>query len=113
VPTVILRSWGVEHWEFNGGIYEVVSFYSVADDARTYELTGPGASATVPALAMIIPDATPADGPFTTEPRGEVSGLVVNAHRYTVGQESGLAATCSCPALSVIPEGAGLVKRWA
>ena len=31
----------MEHWEFDGDIYEVVSLYSVADDAWTYELTDP------------------------------------------------------------------------
>jgi hypothetical protein len=64
---------GVGYWEFDGGVYEVVSFYSVAVDAWTYELTGPaGSSTAMPGLTVIIPDATPDDGSFTASPSASV-----------------------------------------
>jgi hypothetical protein len=55
----------VEIWSYDAKLYEIVSMYSLPDDAWQYELTGltgpPGAG---PYLAITIPDATP-DGPFT------------------------------------------------
>jgi hypothetical protein len=58
----------VEYWEFDGAVYEVVSFYSVAGDRWSYELTGPDRSC----VAVIIPDVTPEAGPFTAEPSTSV-----------------------------------------
>jgi hypothetical protein len=49
-----------------GAVYELVSVYSLPDNAWTYELTGPRhAGVTSASVAAIIRDATPDDGPFT------------------------------------------------
>jgi len=46
----------MDYWESGTDLYEVVSFYSLLDDAWTYELTGPPrSSATAPGLTVIIP----------------------------------------------------------
>lgn len=53
----------MEIWSHAGVTYQVVSGYSLPDNAWQYELsgnTGPG-----PHLAVVVPDATPNDGPFT------------------------------------------------
>ena len=56
----------VEQWTYNGAVYQVNSMYLLPDGAWTYELTGPhGTSGKVTGLAVVIPDATPDDGPFT------------------------------------------------
>lgn len=56
----------MEVWAHDGRLYEVNSYYSLPDDAWQYELAGQdGALATGPYLSVLIPDATPDDGPFT------------------------------------------------
>jgi hypothetical protein len=56
-------------WAHGGTLYEVNSYYSLPDDAWQYELVGQaGAPTTRPYLIVLIPDATPEDGPFTAEP---------------------------------------------
>ncbi|MGC4874933.1 hypothetical protein ACLQ26_01525 [Micromonospora sp. DT43] len=56
----------MEIWSHDGKLYEINSYYSLPDDAWQYELAGltgnPGAG---PYLAILIPDATSDDGPFT------------------------------------------------
>lgn len=53
-------------WAHDGKLYEVNSYYSLPDDAWQYELVGlSGAPGTGPYLIVLIPDATPDDGPFT------------------------------------------------
>ncbi|GCD96030.1 hypothetical protein [Embleya hyalina] len=53
-------------WAHDGLLYEVESGYSLPDDAWRYELAGiSGAPGTGPYLVVLIPDATPDDGPFT------------------------------------------------
>jgi len=55
-------------WSHDAKLYELVSTYSLAEDAWHYELTGlTGAPGTGPYLTVAIPDATP-DGPFTPMP---------------------------------------------
>ncbi|MEU7802413.1 hypothetical protein AB0B10_24430 [Micromonospora arborensis] len=60
----------MEVWHHDGKLYEVNSYYSLPDDAWQYELAGlTGASgAAGPYVAIVIPDATPDDGPFTPRP---------------------------------------------
>lgn len=66
----------MEIWPDDGKLYELVSMYSLPDDAWHYELTGlSGSPGTGPYLAVDVPDATP-DGPFT--PR-EAQHVVVHA----------------------------------
>jgi hypothetical protein len=61
----------------NGKLYEVNSHYSLPDDAWRYELTGlSGAPGTRPYLIVLIPDATPADGPFTPRHAEDVQVLI-------------------------------------
>ncbi|MGW4948196.1 hypothetical protein ACWEOZ_42150 [Actinoplanes sp. NPDC004185] len=56
----------------DGELYEIISMYSLPDDAWHYEVTGlTGPPATRPHLAIDIPDATP-DGAFTPEPAEHV-----------------------------------------
>jgi hypothetical protein len=58
--------------EHDGKLYEVISMYSLPDDAWRYELTGlTGSPGTGPYLAIDIPDATP-DGAFTPRPAQHV-----------------------------------------
>jgi len=53
-------------WAHDGALYEVNSYYSLPDDAWQYELVGrAGAPTTRSYLIVLIPDATPQDGPFT------------------------------------------------
>lgn len=53
-------------WAHDGTLYEVNSYYSLPDDAWQYELVGPGGAPTTRSyLIVLIPDATPDDGPFT------------------------------------------------
>jgi hypothetical protein len=53
-------------WAHKGMLYEVNSYYSLPDDAWQYELVGQAAEPTTrPYLIVLIPDATPQDGPFT------------------------------------------------
>ncbi|MFE3202340.1 hypothetical protein [Embleya sp. NPDC059237] len=53
-------------WAHDGLLYEVDSGYSLPDDAWRYELAGiSGAPGSGPYLVVIIPDATPEDGPFS------------------------------------------------
>jgi hypothetical protein len=50
----------------DGTVYELNSMYALPEDAWTYELIGPrGSSGAAASLAVVIPDATPDDGPFT------------------------------------------------
>ena len=53
----------VEQWEYDGTTYQINSRYALPADASTYELTG--LSDDDGTLAVVIPDATPDDGPFT------------------------------------------------
>ena len=56
----------MEVWSHNGKLYEVISFYSIHDDAWQYELSGvSGKPGTGPYLSVSVPDATPDDGSFT------------------------------------------------
>jgi hypothetical protein len=56
----------VEVWDHDGKLYEVNSYYSLPDVAWQYELIGlTGAPGTGPYLAIVIPDATPDEGPFS------------------------------------------------
>ena len=56
----------VSVWAHGGKLYEVVSTYSLSDNAWQYELSGmTGAPRTGPLIVVVIPDATPRDGPFT------------------------------------------------
>jgi hypothetical protein len=59
-------------WSFGSEQYEIISMYSLSDDARRYELTGlTGPPATRPYLAIDIPDATPG-GAFIPRPAQHV-----------------------------------------
>ncbi|MEV0570260.1 hypothetical protein [Dactylosporangium sp. NPDC050588] len=63
----------MEVWLHDDKLYEVSSGYSRPDDAWQYELTGlTGAPGTGPYLEIVIPDATPDDGPFTPKPANHV-----------------------------------------
>ncbi|MGK5672490.1 hypothetical protein ACSNOB_06560 [Micromonospora sp. URMC 106] len=53
----------MEIWSHGTELYEVNSYYSLPDDAWQYELTG--MSEAGGHLSVVIPDATPEDGPFT------------------------------------------------
>ncbi|MDT5027639.1 MAG: hypothetical protein QOE61_4065 [Micromonosporaceae bacterium] len=65
----------VEVWTHGGGLFELNSMYALPDDAWTYELTarsghrGQG-------LAVLIPDVTSGDAPFTPSGAGMVRVLV-------------------------------------
>lgn len=52
-------------WAHKGMTYQVNSYYSLPDDAWQYELVGQAAPTTRAYLIVLIPDATPHDGPFT------------------------------------------------
>jgi hypothetical protein len=57
----------VERWTRNCGFYEVNSMYLAWEEAWTYELTGPYETpGSVAGLAVVIPEATPEGGPFTS-----------------------------------------------
>src|SRR5690349_8614452 len=59
-------------WSFGGEQYEIISMYSLPDDAWHYELTGlTGPPAARPYLAVDVPDATPG-GAFTPQPAQHV-----------------------------------------
>jgi hypothetical protein len=59
----------MEIWCHDGKLYDVNSYYSSPDDAWQYELVGlTGAPGTGPSFTVVIPDATPDDGPFTPRP---------------------------------------------
>ncbi|SCG63483.1 hypothetical protein [Micromonospora coxensis] len=60
----------MEIWSHGTELYEVNSYYSVPDDAWQYELTG--MSPAGGHLSVVIPDATPDDGPFTPQPAHRV-----------------------------------------
>jgi ribosomal protein L7/L12 len=79
-----LRLWHpdrVEHWTHDGEVYEVNSMYLLPDDAWAYELTGPrGNSGRGPGLMVLIPDATPDDGPFTPMAAAHARVLVEDGH---------------------------------
>ena len=53
----------MDQWAYDGATYEVNSMYALPEDAWTYELTA--LCGDDGALAILIPDATPDDGPFT------------------------------------------------
>lgn len=53
----------MDQWAYEGTTYQITSMYLVPEDAWTYELTQP--SGNYGALAVVIPDATPDDDPFT------------------------------------------------
>jgi hypothetical protein len=61
----------VEVWSHDGRLYEVNSYYSLSDNAWQYELVGL-TGARGPHMAVVIPDATPDDGPFTPKPADHV-----------------------------------------
>ncbi|MFF7250733.1 hypothetical protein ACFZBU_43535 [Embleya sp. NPDC008237] len=64
-------------WAHDGLLYEVDSGYSLPDDAWRYELAGvSGAPGTGPYLVVIIPDATPDDGPFTPKQAEHVRTVI-------------------------------------
>lgn len=53
-------------WAHKGMTYEVNSYYSLPDYAWQYELVGQASEPTTRSyLIVLIPDATPQDGPFT------------------------------------------------
>ncbi|WP_433792948.1 hypothetical protein [Actinoplanes sp. CA-252034] len=55
--------------EYEGKLYQFSSGYNLPDDAWTYDLCGlSGAPGTGPYMVIVIPDATPDDGPFTPRP---------------------------------------------
>ncbi|MGN9764810.1 hypothetical protein ACTMS2_06535 [Micromonospora sp. SD12] len=60
----------MEVWFHGTELYEVSSYYSLPDDAWQYELTG--MSEADGHVAVVIPDATPDDGPFTPQPAHRV-----------------------------------------
>jgi hypothetical protein len=55
----------VESLRYAGEVYEVNSMYLVPADAWVYELTSPDSRPKRMSCAVLIPDATPDDGPFT------------------------------------------------
>jgi len=62
----------MEIWSYDGKLYEIISMYSLPDDAWHYELTGlTGPPGTGPYLAIDIPDTTP-DGALTLRPAQHV-----------------------------------------
>jgi hypothetical protein len=67
----------VEVWAHDDTRYEVNSYYSLPDDAWQYELVSlTDAPGTGPYLMVLIPDATPADEPFTPMGADHVRVLV-------------------------------------
>jgi hypothetical protein len=66
----------VEVWSHGSKNYDVVSYYSLPDDAWNYELTG--LSDIRLWIAIQIPDATPYDGPFTPRPAREALVMVTD-----------------------------------
>lgn len=71
----------VECWTHRGEVYQVNSMYLLPDDAWVYELFGPaGHSGKAPGVIVLIPDATPEDGPFTPMGAPHVRVLVEDGH---------------------------------
>jgi hypothetical protein len=65
----------VESWTHADEVYEVNSMYLLPDSAWAYEMTPVTADRGRMSLIVLIPDATPDDGPF--RPRGSTHAQVV------------------------------------
>ncbi len=53
----------VQQWVYDGTSYRMNSMYALPENAWTYELSGPSSS--YGTVAVVVPDTTPDDGPFT------------------------------------------------
>jgi hypothetical protein len=72
----------MEVWFHDGKRYQVDSYYSLPHDAWHYELSGlTGAPGTGPHITVVVPDATPDDGPFM--PKDATHALVAVAGGVT------------------------------
>jgi hypothetical protein len=65
----------MESWAYGDEIYHMNSMYLLPDDAWAYELTPAAHDRDRMSLTVLVPDATPDDGPFT--PQGSTHVRVV------------------------------------
>ena len=65
----------MESWAYGDEIYHMNSMYLLPDDAWAYELTPAARNRDRMSLTVLVPDATPDDGPFT--PQGSTHVRVV------------------------------------